>query len=86
VRVAKLPKKRGLTRGGVLGSGYVLSLRRPLLYRRASFYVAIALANLGMRFLWTLTLIPEGGAEAWQKTIQVRQSALVCVNAVFTSK
>ena len=45
--------------------------RRPLLYHRPGVYLAIAVANLGLRFFWTLSLIPEGGEEAWQKTIQV---------------
>ena len=33
--------------------------------------------NFLLRFFWTLTLIPEGGEEAWQKTIQVRLSPVL---------
>jgi len=56
---------------------YSISFRRPLLYQRRSFYIAIALANFVLRFFWTLTLIPEGGEEAWQNTIQVRLSPVL---------
>jgi hypothetical protein len=58
-------------------SDWSISFRRPLLYQRRSFYVAIALANFVLRFFWTLTLIPEGGVEAWQNTIQVRLSPVL---------
>jgi len=61
---------------GLLG-GWRVVWRRPLLYHRPGVYLAIAVANLGLRFFWTLSLIPEGGEEAWQKTIQVRLSPVL---------
>ena len=39
-----------------------------------------------LRFGWTLTLIPEGGEEAWQKTIQVGIILLKYVFLPRTSK
>jgi hypothetical protein len=58
----------------LLGNGWEVQWRSPLLYRNRAFYTVIAIANLGLRFCWALTLIPEGGSEAWQKTLQVRLS------------
>ena len=58
----------------LLGNGWEVRWRSPLLYRNRAFYTVIAIANLGLRFCWALTLIPEGGPEAWQKTLQVRLS------------
>ena len=57
-----------------LKSGYPhnVKLRETLLYKSPSFYICIACVNLVLRFFWTLTLLPEGGAEAWQQNIQVR--------------
>jgi hypothetical protein len=54
-----------------------IRFREPLLYRSKSFYCLVALLNFLLRFFWTLTLIPEGGQEAWQKTIQVRLSPVL---------
>lgn len=39
--------------------GRSLRLRPRLLYRNKIAYVAVALVNLGLRFLWTVTLLPE---------------------------
>ncbi len=58
-------------------AGWDIRFREPLLYRSKSFYCLVALLNFLLRFFWTLTLIPEGGEEAWQKTIQVRLSPVL---------
>ena len=62
---------------GANGQGGWPSLRENLLYRSKSFYLSIAVVNLMLRFFWTLTLIPEGKGDAWQKNIQVRLSPIL---------
>jgi hypothetical protein len=91
VRVQKKapPRRRKGSGGGFRVAGaWEVRWRSPLLYRNRAFYATVAAANLVLRFCWTLTLIPEGGAEAWQNTIQVRLSpwlagAEVCRRSVW---
>ena len=64
-------------RGSAFFGSWIIRFREPLLYRSRSFYCLVALLNFLLRFFWTLTLIPEGGEEAWQRTIQVRLSPVL---------
>lgn len=57
--------------------GGTVKMRETLLYKSPTFYICIACINLVLRFFWTLTLLPEGGAEAWQQNIQVRLSPIL---------
>lgn len=41
--------------------GWSLRLRRRLLYEKECLYVVVALVNLVLRFMWTITLMPENG-------------------------
>jgi len=53
------------------------AFRENLLYQNKSFYLAIMVVNLVLRFFWSLTLIPEGGQLAWQRDLQVRLSPIL---------
>lgn len=57
--------------------GWSPRLRPRLLYKNKSMYVGVALVNLVLRFLWTVTLVPENAPNLFPKDFQIYLSPFI---------
>lgn len=57
--------------------GRSLRLRPNLLYRNKNIYVAVAVVNLLLRFLWTVTLVPENAPSLFPKDFEIYLSPFI---------
>eukprot|EP00904_Undaria_pinnatifida_P011262 jgi/Undpi1/7266/HiC_scaffold_22.g09739.m1 len=57
--------------------GRSLRLRPKLLYRNKNTYVAVAVVNLLLRFLWTVTLVPENAPSLFPKDFEIYLSPFI---------
>ncbi|CAN0468380.1 unnamed protein product, partial [Hapterophycus canaliculatus] len=57
--------------------GKSLRFRPRLLYRRKTIYAGVASVNLILRFLWTVTLVPENAPNLFPHDFQIYLSPFI---------
>lgn len=57
--------------------GKSLRFRPRLLYRNKAMYAGVAVTNLVLRFLWTVTLVPENAPNLFPHDFQIYLSPFI---------